>query len=71
MEQKELDRINFLSRESKVRELTAEEKKEQENLRWKYRQSVIGSLTAHLENTYIVEKDGTKHKVKRSKGGKM
>ena len=69
MEQKKLDRINYLSRESKVRELTAEEKEEQTALRYEYRKTVLGSLTAHLENTYIVEKDGVAHKVRRKNGG--
>ncbi len=63
MEQKKLDRINFLARKSRETELTAEEKAEQEALRNEYRRSVVGNLEAQLKNTYIVEPDGTKRKV--------
>lgn len=65
MEQKKLDRINFLARKSRETELTAEEKAEQEALRMEYRRSVIGNLEAQLKSTYIVEPDGTKRKVKK------
>ena len=37
MEQNKIDRINYLARESRVRELTAEEKEEQTSLRNEYR----------------------------------
>lgn len=65
MEQKKLDRINFLARKSRETELTAEEKAEQEALRMEYRRSVVGNLEAQLKSTYIVEPDGTKRKVKK------
>lgn len=67
MEQKKLDRINFLAKKSRESGLSSEEKKEQEELRMEYRRSIVGNLTAQLENTYIVEPDGTKRKV--GKGG--
>lgn len=63
MEQKKLDRINFLARKSRETELTPEEKAEQEQLRNEYRKSVVGNLEAQLKNTYIVSPDGTKTKV--------
>lgn len=63
MEQKKLDRINFLARKSRETELTPEEKTEQEQLRNEYRKSVVGNLEAQLKNTYIVSPDGTKTKV--------
>ena len=50
-------------------ELTPEEKKEQAKLRQEYRDSFVRSLTSQLDNTYIVEKDGSKHKVTRKNGG--
>ena len=37
MEQNKIDRINYLARESRVRELTVEEKEEQAALRNEYR----------------------------------
>ena len=69
MEQKKIDRINFLARKSRQEELTPDEKAEQAALRQEYRDSFVKSLTSQLENTYIVEKDGSKHKVTRKNGG--
>lgn len=65
MEQKKLDRINFLAKKSRETGLTPEEKKEQEQLRNEYRRSVVGNLEAQLNNTYIVEPDGRKIKVQK------
>lgn len=65
MEQKKLDRINFLARKSRETELSPEEKKEQEQLRNEYRKSVVGNLETQLNNTYIVEPDGRKIKVQK------
>lgn len=62
MEQKKIDRINELSRKAKTDGLTDEEKSEQTALRDEYRAAFRRSLTGQLENTYIVEPDGTKHK---------
>lgn len=63
MNQKKIDRINELARKSKAEGLTEEEKAEQTALRNEYRQSVVGNLSAQLENTYIVTPDGKKRKV--------
>jgi len=69
MEQRRIDRINELARKSRTPEgLTPEEKEEQAQLRREYVLAVRASLVGQLENTYIVEPDGTKHKVTR-KGG--
>ena len=65
MNQKKIDRINELARKSKAEGLTAEEKAEQTALRNEYRQSVVGNLSAQLENTYIMTPDGKKHKVRK------
>lgn len=65
MEQKKLDRINFLAKKSRETGLTPEEKKEQEELRNEYRRSVVGNLEAQLNNTYIVQPDGRKIKVQK------
>lgn len=69
MEQKKLDRINFLARKSRTEELTPEEKEEQAILRQEYRDSFVRSLTSQLENTYIVNPDGSKTKVTKRNGG--
>lgn len=71
MEQKKIDRINFLARKSRAQGLTSDEKEEQEKLRMEYRQSIIGNLKSQLDNTYIVEKDGSKTKVKSKKERNM
>ena len=64
MEQKKIDRINELARRVKVGEtLTAEELAERDALRREYIDSVKASLTGQLDNTYIVEPDGTKRKL--------
>ena len=47
--------------------LTPEELAERDALRREYIASVKASLTGHLDNTYIVEPDGTKHKLSKKK----
>ncbi|MDE5771621.1 MAG: DUF896 domain-containing protein [Ruminococcus sp.] len=63
MNQKKIDRINELSRKSKTEGLTEKEKAEQTALRNEYRQSVVGNLSAQLDNTYVMTPDGKKRKV--------
>ena len=66
MEQKKIDRINELARRVKAGEtLTAEELTERNALRREYIDSVKASLIGQLDNTYIVEPDGTKRKLKK------
>ena len=68
MEQARIDRINELARKARTPEgLTPEETAERAALRKEYVASVRASLTAQLENTYIVEPDGTKHKLPKKK----
>lgn len=69
MEQKKIDRINFLARKSRMEELSEAEKSEQSKLRQEYRDSVVRSLSSQLNNTCIVEEDGSKHKVTKKHGG--
>ena len=45
--------------------LTPEETAERDLLRQQYIAAVRRNLTSQLENTYIVEPDGTKHKLGR------
>ena len=63
MTQEKIDRINFLARKKKTEGLTEEELKEQAVLRREYIDGFKASLVSQLENTYIVEPDGTKRKV--------
>ena len=67
MEQHKIDRINFLAGEKKVRELTKEERDEHEGLRREYIDSVKASLSAALDNTYIVDHKGNKRKIQKKK----
>ena len=70
MEQKKIDRINELARRVKAGEtLTAEELAERDALRREYIDSVKASLTGHLENMYLVDPDGTEHKLEARKSG--
>lgn len=56
-------RINALAKKAKAEGLTAEETEERDKLRRIYIDSVKASLVGQLENTYIVEPDGTKRKL--------
>lgn len=57
-------RINELAKKAKEGQLTAEELAERDKLRRIYIDSVKSNLVSQLENTYIVDPDGTKHKVR-------
>jgi len=67
MTEEKIKRINELARKQKTEGLTEEEKAEQFKLRREYIDSFKQSLVAQLENTYIVEPDGTKKKVTKIK----
>ena len=56
-------RINELAAKAKSEGLTPEELTERDKLRRIYIDSVKASLVGQLENTYIVEPDGTKRKL--------
>lgn len=64
MDQKKIDRINEFARRVKAGEaLTAEEQAERDALRREYIASVKKNLMSQLDNTYLVEPDGTQHKL--------
>ncbi len=65
MEQKKIDRINELSELSRLRSLTEEEVAERAALRREYIDSVKANLVAHLDNTYLMQPDGTKTRLKK------
>ena len=60
-----IQRINELAKKSKAVGLTPEEKEEQAILRREYIDSVVGNLRGQLDNTYTVDKDGNKEKLKK------
>lgn len=64
IDEKKIARINELARKAKSEEgLTPQEMVERDLLRQEYVAAYRESLVAQLENTYIVEPDGTKHKL--------
>lgn len=56
-------RINVLAKKAKEEGLTPEELTERDKLRRIYIDSVKASLVGQLDNTYIVQPDGTKKKL--------
>lgn len=71
MDKKKLDRISELTAISRQRKLTEAETAERESLRNEYRAAVTGSLLADLENTVIINPDGSRQKVSdRRRSGK-
>lgn len=65
MEKEKIDRINYLARKSKESFLSTEEKLEQEALRTEYRRSVICNLETQLDNTFILQPDGSRKKINK------
>lgn len=69
MDQKQIDRINELSRKARSPEgLTQWEEQERAALRREYIDSVLGNLQGQLDHTYVMDEQGNKHKLKK-KGG--
>lgn len=66
MTEERIAKINEYARRIKAGEtLTPEELAERDALRREYIDSVKASLTGHLDNTYIMNRDGTKSKLKK------
>ncbi len=65
MIEEKLERINALARLSRERALTEEEKAEQAALRKEYIAEWRQGAVQVLENTYIVNEHGVKHKLKK------
>lgn len=66
MEQKKIDRINEFARRVKAGEvLSSEETAERDALRREYIDSYKRSLVSQLDNTYIVDENGNKTKLKK------
>ena len=65
MDQKKIDRINKLARKAKSVGLTEEESVERAALHRVYIDSMVGNLKGHLDNTYYVDEQGNKEKLKK------
>ena len=65
MDQKKIDRINELAKKAKTVGLTEEEAQERAVLRRAYIDSVVDNLKGHLDNTYFVDEQGNKEKLKK------
>lgn len=63
MEKAKIERINYLARESKVRDLTQDEKDEQYALRQEYLAEFRASMGAQLSSTVVQYPDGTKKRL--------
>lgn len=68
MDQKTIDRINFLARKSRAEGLTDAEKEEQIALRQAYVAAFRQSLTNQLDHTWIVDEQGNKRRLERRPG---
>lgn len=68
MKPNEIDRINELARKSKAEGLTEAEKAEQKVLRDAYIAGFRQSLQSQLDNTRVINPDGTSFKLKQKKG---
>ena len=65
MEKEKMDRISELTRLSRERELTEDEKTERAALRAEYLKDWRESTINVLENTYIVDEKGNKTKLRK------
>lgn len=63
----EVARINALAKKAKTEGLTDAEKKEQQELRAEYVADFRKSLKAQLDNTVVINPDGSSYKLKQDK----
>lgn len=69
MEQQKIERINALAKKAKGEGLTQEEKAEQQALREEYIAAFRGSLKAQLDNTTVLNPDGTSFRLRQKNEG--
>ena len=67
MTDEKIQRINALAKKAKAKGLTDEEKREQQTLREEYVADFRRSLKAQLDNTVVINPDGTSYKLKQDK----
>ena len=61
MDQKKIDRINELAKKAR----TPEETQERATLRREYIDTVVGNLARELDNTWVVDENGNKRKLRK------
>lgn len=67
MTDEKIQRINALAKKAKTEGLTEAEKQEQQALREEYVADFRRSLKAQLDNTVVINPDGTSYKLKQEK----
>ncbi len=67
MTDEKIQRINALAKKAKTEGLTEAEKQEQQTLREEYVADFRKSLKAQLDNTVVINPDGTSYKLKQEK----
>ena len=67
MEKQKIARINALAKKAKAEGLTDAEKVEQKQLRDEYIAEYRANLKAQLDNTVVVNPDGSSYKLKQDK----
>lgn len=65
MDKKKIDRINELAKKAKTEGLTEKEQAERKVLREEYIAEFRGSLKAQLDNTIVINPDGTSYRLKQ------
>ncbi len=71
MDKRSIDRINFLAKLAKERELTPEENEERAELRMKYLQAFRQSFRSQLDSTKVEYPDGTRKDLKDANKGRF
>ena len=69
MEKEKIERINALAKKAKAEGLTDAEKAEQKALREEYIAGFRQSLKAQLDNTVVLNPDGTAFRLRQKKDG--
>ncbi|NCB29186.1 MAG: DUF896 domain-containing protein [Clostridia bacterium] len=69
MEQHKIERINALAKKSKAEGLTPAEQAEQKTLRDEYIAEWRNNLKSQLDNTTVLNPDGTTSKLQQRKDG--
>ena len=68
MTDEKIARINALAKKAKTKGLTDAEKAEQQALRAEYVAGFRQSLKAQLDNTVVINPDGTSYKLQQKEG---
>lgn len=69
MTDEKIARINALAKKAKTEGLTDEEKAEQKALREEYVAGFRKSLKAQLDNTVVLNPDGTSYRLRQKRSG--